>query len=433
MENIVGKLSSFLPPDYEAKSASPKLLRENLNDPPRKKEKDTVEGMRTSTAATKLLKSQGQRKIAKRISEEIQNQQIVCQFSKEEKQRQLKEQKEAKRESSVKRMEPIKLPVKMQQEDVDLPKEMPMDMHIQNMEQHNHRAKQVSLFASHVERPLQASTAHIIATPSMEETLKMSRKYPSMKLVTDQYMEMLANNPNIKKQNLPVYRRSTLQEFLYAPDPKKPWQRPCCNLNRPPVQGEQKFQCAGHELSCKLLGPDKAFLPRELLFPDQIVRINHSLDVEGDGDASSHLLPVPQMCYMCYIFLINQLFLEQRNKLDDRERKDHTQSKNARTTMITILNRFIVAFGTEGEYDITRLIASDSLSLGILGPFPLWSPRHYVPVIDKYNDVRGFAEKDIMVFRLSQEPSELIESANLNDSTRSTPTSVKHAATRFRQ
>jgi hypothetical protein len=428
--DIFGEIKSFLPPDSRNQSTTGNIKRENLNDPPPQKPMETTVSLQATIASTRLLEQTGQVKIPKRIYAETEQEQIERQLTKEEKQN-AKKRKERELAKQVPKVKAAVMPVEQRQEKVILPTEMPEEMSIQNLEQHNHRASKVSLFSSSVECPTKPSTAYVINTPSMVDTLKMARKVKSLGLVVDQYMEMLANNPELKLQNMPVYTRSTLNPFLYAPDPKQSWQRPCCNLNRQPVQGEEIIQCAGYQLSASLLGTDKAFKPRELLFPYQIVQINHTLEVERE-DPSKHLLPVPQMCYMCHLYLTNQMFLEQRHKLEDREREDHTQARSKRTTLITILNRFIVTFGTEGEYDVKRLIASDSISLGILGPFPLWSPRHYRTTMD-HTGLPGFVEKDILVFRLSQEPSQLIESDTPNDSTRSTPTSVRRGAMTSRQ
>lgn len=435
---IMRDISSFLPPNTQSKSKGNGIRLENLDDPPpqsgkQQSSEDSVVGLQTSMAATRLLSNSGQTKIAKRMMTVNEEVQIARQLTKEKKQKDQKARKEAERTASIpkpKRVEQQDL--HQEAEEVPLPNTMPVNMHIQNMEQHNRRAHQVQLFASHVERPTQPSTAQIIATPDVTSTLAFARKVEELRLCTDQYMQMLSDYPNLKRQNIPVFTRKTLQPFLFKANPMNSYERDCCNLDRPPVHGEARIQCAGHKLSGDLLGPAKAFRPRELLFPDQIVRINHALDVEH-SDPRVHLLPVPQMCYLCHIYLTYQMYLDQRNKLHEREVKDHTSNcQDTRTTMVTILNRFIVTFGTEGEYDIRRLIASDSISLGILGPFPMWSPRHYRPVVDT-SGLPGFAENDVMVFRLSQEPSQLIESNNPNDSTRSTPTIAKRGATLSRQ
>lgn len=426
---IMLDLSSYLPPETQVKKGQ-EIPKENLDAEVKiLPEEESVVSFQSTLAATRLLERSGQVTIAKRMTTFNEETQIARQLTKEKKQKDQKERKAAERAKEIPASKRLVMPADAKSEDVPLPKVMPMNQHIQNMEQHNRRAHEVELFASHVERPNQPTTAQIIATPDVTTTLSLARKVEQFKMCTDQYMEMLANNPHLKKQNIPVYTRQTLQPFLLAPNPARAWERPCCNLDRPPVHGEVVIQCIAHVLSGEMLGRDKAFKLRELLFPDQIVRINHCLEAERK-DPRIHLLPVPQMCYLCHIYITNQMFLNERNKLDERERPDHTTPKEApRTTMVTILNRFMVTFGTEGEYDVRRLIASDSISLGILGPFPLWSKRHYQPLLSQ----QGFAENEVMVFRLSQEPSQLIESGNQSGSIRSTPTTAKRGVINSRQ
>jgi hypothetical protein len=348
--------------------------------------------------------------------------------TREEKARVMKEKKQEQKKSN--RENPVETPVvAVRQENVPFPHVA--GNHIQSMEQHNRRHQELELFAAQVERPDKPTTDMIIQTPTMVQILAYCKKFENMRPSLDQYMQELANHPNLSFQKLPVYTRQTLQAFLREADPHLNYERPCFNLDRDPRQGEAKFRCVAHYLSEKQLGPGRGYRLRELLFPEQIVSINQVVEVE-QGDARSILNPMPEMCVMCHIFFTNQVAMDQKNKAEERANQDLTTERPLRAPLIRIANRFMVTIGSEGEYDPRRMLVSNNVALGVLGPFPLWSERHYQACMLNRN-LRGFVEAPVLVFRLSREPSQQIESSNTSGSMRSTPTNAKRGSTASRQ
>ena len=97
---------------------------------------------------------------------------------------------------------------------------------------------------------------------------------------------------------------------------------------------------------------------------------------------------------------------------------------------VIIFNRFMVDIDKPGEYDRRKMLCSDdAAALGIWGPFPMWSKRHYIACKVRHDsppsssgggvgvEYRGFKETDALLFRLPRIPF-----------TQSTPTSAEQRA-----
>jgi len=378
--------------------------------------------VQTNQAATRLLSGTGQGAIAKRVDVHNKEEQRARQLTKEKKAAATKRQKKKEREQKVPPPAPLP-PQKNVSHALPLPGRMEDVLHIQTMERHNRRSQNLELFATTIERPDRPTTDMITQMPPLVDVLQYSNRLEQMQVCYEQYKYTLANNPHLRFQKPPVFTHAVLQTFLREPDPRYPHERVCCNLDRDPVQGEGRIRCAAHMLSEQQLGVGKGFRLRELLYPEQIVAINHTLEVEKEPDASKHLYPIQEMCYLCHIYFTTQMALSQKDH--DQERNNPDLTKRPRTEMQSILNRFMVTVGTEGEYDPRMMLASDNVSMGVFGPFPQWHPQNYVCTTVEPSGLRGIAETDNLIFRLSREPSQQIEPCIMKGSNQSTPTNAK--------
>lgn len=302
------------------------------------------------------------------------------------------------------------------------------------MEHYKRRDNQMLLFqhAHRVERPPRASTKTIIETPPPTATLQYCATFRNEFAWFDAYEEQIARSADVTYQKVPLIRRAVLQTFLRAPDPHTSWERPCFNLDRDPMPHEKRVRCIAHQLSARALGDGNAFRCRELLFNGQSVKINEALEHNPKADVDAFLSPLPELCYMCHVWMTTAACLDQKNKADQRKRTDMTNVEQANPTLITIFNRFMVDIDKPGEYDRRAMLASDDVALGVWGPFPLWNDNNYVPVKVVAPDtgaiVWGFEERDQLVFRLSGIPSHPIgRSAAQSVSIRSDPTSATRA------
>ena len=424
-DDILDSLQSYLPEGNDIRSkteTSREKLPKQLKDVAVGADSTSASGavsLQTNHAAVHLLQKSGQVTIAKRMDTLNQEEQKSRLITKEKKAKALREEKRSKKSQPGPIIASLNAPA-ARVERVPLPETMPDTLHIQTLEQHNRRDNEVELFAMRVERPHAPTTDMITQTPPLSKTLQYCSQFPDLAPWVNQYNETLANSSQLSFQRIPLMSRSVLQTFLRERNPRCVYERDCFNLDREPRVGEGKFRCVGHRLSEKLLGEGKGYRLREILFPEQIVAIN---SCASDREAAQHLYPEHEMCYLCHIYLTTEKCFDQKNKAEERDAKDLTSSTT--TDMIAILNRFVVTVGSEGDYDLRRMLVSDNVAMGVLGPFPMWSERHYVCSTDTVTNLRGFSETDTLVFRLPREPSELIESSRTKDSTRSTPTSVK--------
>lgn len=279
------------------------------------------------------------------------------------------------------------------------------------LEQHKRRDDELALFAVTVERPHRANNEIIVNTPTAVSVLGYCSQFKDEMPWYKSMQQTVANSSNVTFQKTPVMRRTVLVTFLRMPDTAMPFERACFNLDREPSAHENRVRCIAHRLSEKCLGPGRGFRLREMLFNDQSLKINaaleHNTRAAHNGqpmvDPTIHLTPIPEMCYMCHVWMTTEACLDQKNKSDERERKDMThqqQQQQQEGNIVTILNRFMVDIDKAGEYDRRKMLVSDDVALGIWGPFPLWNERYYVPVRIAGTNLWGFEETEDLLFRL---------------------------------
>lgn len=291
------------------------------------------------------------------------------------------------------------------------------------LEEHNARNKVTDLFAMQIERqPRTATTEMIINTPPPVQTLQYCAQLQTSQVPWyDAMKQIIANKTDITFPKTPIMRRSVLMTFLRQADPKQVYERPCFNLDRNPYQHEHglRMRCVAHRLSAEQLGDARAFRCRELLFANQQVRINAALESGGRDDPRRHLNNIPELCYMCHVWLTTEAALAQRNKPTPPSAND----------MLVIFNRFMVMIDQIGEYRLSATLCSEDVSLGIWGPFPRWNERHYRAARLSCG-LYAFEESEEMLFRLAREPSSLSATvaAKATDSQRSDPTAVTRTA-----
>lgn len=165
-----------------------------------------------------------------------------------------------------------------------------------------------------------------------------------------------------------VLSRAWLQQFL-----REPWtnkgERPCFNLDRDPLPNEGKLRCVAH----KQFG----FRCRELLF-----------------DASPVVSTVPELCYLCHLYMYMLESIAQRSVPRDT---------------IYIVNKFMVIVGRPGEYAEDKMLTDDTGKAGLWGHVPIYNENNYVlGPLD--NGLRTIKETDNLLFRLTRAPLQQTES-----------------------
>jgi len=269
---------------------------------------------------------------------------------------------------------------------------------VETLEQHKPRNHLTDLFATTIERPLRtATTEMIVSTPPAVAALKYCALLPSSEAAWyDLTTAAVAKRPNMSFPKSPLMRRSVLMTFLREPDPHMPHERPCFNLDRNPFNHERglRMRCVAHRMSAEQLGEVHAFRCRELLFNGQMVKINAAVATNGAEDPAHHLNDIPELCYMCHVWLTTEAALAQRNKAGVQSSEE----------MLIIFNRFMVSVDQVGEYSRHATLASADVAMGIWGPFPRWSERNYRAVRLSCG-LRGFEESEEMLFRPAREPS----------------------------
>ncbi len=244
-------------------------------------------------------------------------------------------------------------------------------------------------------------------------------------------LEIIADRPDLTFPSVPLMTRATLMQFMREPDPRAPWERPCINLDRISTSHEH-VRCIAHVLSERVFGEGRGFRLRELLFNNVSVKI--AAAVECGTNPCVHLEIVPNMCYMCYVWMTTQKALDQKNKLLVGGGPQGAQA-------VTLLNDFTVDIDKPGEYDRRAMIPSEDVGAGIWGPFPLWNERNYVAraEVTEYialgggRPLRGFAERETLLFQPARVPLPRIASESANDSTPSAPTTATPAVSTFRR
>lgn len=408
-------LETFVPGDKTFKKAvfggtgNAKKL-ENVKIEPAEEQQDAVMAM-TNQANSRLIKRTGQVDVAN----EVEQQNLVL-HRKKHSTTQKKTTPAATTTTKTSSVpEPLPPPppqpempvLQTHVEEVVLPTVVPDALPIKTLEQHKRRDDQVALFALQIERTHQQKQPELTTKPpTVVGVLSYCAEYKDEMPWYGQYYDALSNNPNLTFQKIPLLSRAFLQDFLRVPNPNVIYERHCFNLDRDPVEHEGRIRCVAHRLSEKLLGPGKGYRLREILFPNQVTMVEKALAEKRDPRVC--LSPIPEMCYLCHIWMTTNAALDQKNNLDKQRTKDMTVTPTDKPQMVAIRNRFMVDIDTVGAYDRHKMLVSDDVGLGIVGPFPLWNERHYIPVKG------GFAESEELLFRL---PRELLTS-----STQPTPT-----------
>lgn len=288
---------------------------------------------------------------------------------------------------------------------------------ILTLEQHMRRDNQTALFAMSIDRPHRPTAQMILNTPPASEALNYCEPYIRGDMSWyDNHLKLNASNPRLTYQSVPLMSREILQTFLRAPDPKMVWERPCYNLDRDPYPHEGRVRCIAHRLSEKQTG--KGYRLRELLLNDQSVKVNASL--ARGLDPSIHMLPVPEMCYMCHVYMTSHACFNAKNKQSDQP---------------YIMNRFCVDIDKPGEYDRRKMLCVDDVNINLWGCFPMWNERHYVAcrVNSEGRQFDGFAETDDLLFRLPRVPLQVKDASYASSSIQFTLSSVEPAGSNFQQ
>lgn len=295
-----------------------------------------------------------------------------------------------------------------------------------SLEHYKRRDEDLALFAGAlIQRTHQRPTNDMITqTPPVVGLLQYCAKFKDSEAWYKPMSAAIADHPELSFPDTPLMTRAILTTFMREADPRAPYERPCFNLDRDPMEHEGRARCIAHVLSENIWGKARAFRLRELLFENQNIKINAALEA-GTQDPRDFLSPVPQLCYMCHVWMTTEACLNQKNRLA----KDPSDANDD----IVILNRFMVDIDKEGEYDRRAMLASDDVGLGIWGPFPLWNERNYIPVvIASQGNLRGFQESDALLFRLPRAALLRIGSESVKGSTPSNPMSVVPAGSTIR-
>lgn len=196
--------------------------------------------------------------------------------------------------------------------------------------------------------------------------------------------------------NPPEMSHKLILEFLREPLEKSK-ERPCINLDRDPSEQYEQglMRCVAHRLSEKQLGAGKGFRLREMLF--------------DDADKQPEL-NVPDLCYLCHLYVSLCDALRQRDKTAERNRPD-MRDKPEET--VVIINRFRVMVNQIGEYDRDKMLVSDKIGLGIWGYFPLFNENDYTAVARKPGAPAHFLESPNLLFRLTPAASQTTGSSSL--------------------
>lgn len=336
---------------------------------------------------------------------------------------------------------------KQQEEDTNIP--------IDQLEHYMVRAEDHALFvAQNKGRP---PTSVLVNRPPEAEVLAYAKQQSESERGWFTAMQhYVANHDDIDFPDVRVLSRVVLVQSLCAPDPGQPWQRPCCNLDRDPYPFESKTRCMGHILSEQLSGKGKegAFRPRELLFNDEMIRINSM--IEAGGNPMNVLNAVPEMCYLCHLYFLLQASIEQRDRILQRQDEDVDLTnidKEPQSSVygqdnddddddddkVLILNKFMVITDQVGEYNRNAMIPGDQTLLGLFGAVPAFNRDNYIytdrfPIQTKNGrPVPGFLESDALLFRLARVPSDQIESSQRIGSIRSTLTKSGSRPTHYQQ
>lgn len=298
------------------------------------------------------------------------------------------------------------------------------DLPIETLEQHNRRDDQLALFALNMKRIAKPINDIIINQPPATAVMAYCAKYQSEFPWFAPMHNLVASNESYDYPDVPAISRALLVDFLREPNPRMPFERPCFNLDREPLKHEIRVRCVAHRMSEERLGKGKGYRLRELTTLDTQTKVANAM-MHGK-DPSVHLGPIPELCYLCHLWTALRDCTNQRDKADERLRKDMTDEPQ---NNVVIINKFMVFIDKPGEYDRTKMLAGDKVSLGIWGPVPLFNEDNYVCNIR--NGLRTFDETDNLLFRPTRVSLPLIESQSQSTSQRSNPTLRALASTTF--
>lgn len=183
--------------------------------------------------------------------------------------------------------------------------------------------------------------------PPMQEVLSYIAQLPERPLWFKSCQEGIVNSGTMTFPDVPVLTRDYIRDFMRTS--KSPSEVVCSN---PKCESER-------------LG---GFRIRALIVPGQ--ELNY-------------------WCYLCHLFYTNRLYFESLNRKTD-PRKNFVQ-----------IHHFMVRVDQPGEYRLEMTLSGEKDVRGLFGPFPLYNCHHYTPK-EMGPGCRGWAESDIMVFRLSQ-------------------------------
>lgn len=141
---------------------------------------------------------------------------------------------------------------------------------------------------------------------------------------------------------------------------------------------------------------------REPLGPHEPVCTRPNCESERLGGFRIRALYTPSQkihnwCYLCHLFYTNRLYFESLNRKEDGK--------------VFCIQYFCVRVDEPGEYRLDMTLQGEKNVQGLYGPFPLYNCHNYA--VTNVGRVRGWAESDVLVFRLSQAtpPSNRIESS----------------------
>lgn len=239
------------------------------------------------------------------------------------------------------------------------------NIQIEEIEHHIQRDNQQAIYALNL-----GKSGGLINRPPQIDVLAYCNRYKEeMPWYMSTQMFIASAAEYFDYPDVPILSRNYLMDFLRAPKiGSSSLERPCINLDCEPHPGDQRIQCVAHRISSKPENGGKGFKLRELLFNDSKV-----------------LDPVPDMCYLCHLWLALRNSTYQRDKKVDRDK-------------VVIINRFMVIIDQPGEYDRTKMLIADKVNTGLWGPIPLFNECNYIV----HSREQRIEESANLLFRLTR-------------------------------
>lgn len=182
--------------------------------------------------------------------------------------------------------------------------------------------------------------------PPMRDILAYIASLPERPLWYRASQEAIINSQTLCFPDIPVLTRSYILDFLRTP------------------HGSGERTCGNSICESERLG---GFRLRVLELPGE---------------------PLGDWCYLCHLFYTNRLYFESLNRQDDK-------------SSVYQIHSFMVAVDVPGEYRLDMTLTGEKDVKGVFGPFPLYNCNNYAPTVYP-NGCKGWAESNVMVFRLSQ-------------------------------